>query len=161
RETWSGITLYWPVDGGGRLPIELSGLPVYDRNREFSGYRGFGVCRDLDSLEHLAELRRLESLDEDDEPPALPLAADIARAESEHAAAAHPPTGPDVMPSDPPGLPTSIANANLPQADLDEPVDPPQNVVPFRPIGEPKSPALSPVENHAFHELARQLSARL
>ena len=27
RATWSGITLNWPVDGGGRLPVELSGLP--------------------------------------------------------------------------------------------------------------------------------------
>ena len=37
----------------------------------------------------------------------------------------------------------------------------PKNVLPFRPLGEPKSPVLTPVENSAFHELARQLSARL
>ncbi len=37
-----------------------------------------------------------------------------------------------------------------------------RNVVPFRPMmGEPKSPVLTPVENNAFNELARQLSARL
>ena len=30
RATWSGITLDWPVDGGGRLPVELSGLPVFE-----------------------------------------------------------------------------------------------------------------------------------
>ena len=36
-----------------------------------------------------------------------------------------------------------------------------RNVLPFRPIGEPKSPVLTPVENSAFNELARQLSARL
>ncbi len=60
RETWSGVTLYWPVDGGGRLPVELSGLPVFGDNGEYEGYRGFGVCRDLDSLEHLAMQRRLE-----------------------------------------------------------------------------------------------------
>jgi PAS domain S-box-containing protein len=36
-----------------------------------------------------------------------------------------------------------------------------KNVLPFRPLGEPKSPALTPVENSAFNELARQLSARL
>ena len=30
RDTWSGITLNWPVDGGGRLPVELSGLPIFD-----------------------------------------------------------------------------------------------------------------------------------
>ena len=62
RDTWSGITLYWPVDGGGRLPVELSGVPVFDENRAFAGYRGFGVCRDLDSLDHLAEQRRMETV---------------------------------------------------------------------------------------------------
>ena len=36
-----------------------------------------------------------------------------------------------------------------------------RNVVPFRPIGDQKSPVLTPVENNAFNELARQLSARL
>ena len=60
RNTWSGITLNWPVDGGGRLPVELSGLPVYDHARNFAGYRGFGVCRDLDGLTRLAALRRFE-----------------------------------------------------------------------------------------------------
>ena len=39
--------------------------------------------------------------------------------------------------------------------------EPPKNVLPFRPIGEPKPPVLTPVENSAFNELARQLSARL
>ena len=39
-----------PVDGGARLRVELSGLPMFDRARNFVGYRGFGVCRDLDGL---------------------------------------------------------------------------------------------------------------
>ena len=39
--------------------------------------------------------------------------------------------------------------------------EPPKNVLPFRPIGEAKAPVLTPVENSAFNELARQLSARL
>src|SRR5205807_10107076 len=60
HQTWSGITLNWPVDGGGRLPVELSGLPIFDRARNFAGYRGFGVCRDLDALARLAALRRDE-----------------------------------------------------------------------------------------------------
>ena len=47
RDTWSGITIDWPVDGADeRLAVELSGLPVFDRERHFGGYRGFGVCRD-------------------------------------------------------------------------------------------------------------------
>jgi PAS domain S-box-containing protein len=172
RETWSGITLYWPVDGGGRLPVELSGLPVFDHDRVYAGYRGFGVCRDLDSLDHLAELRRIEPFGENlapqepkqklkQEPASLQLAADIVPAESGHAVAAHPPAGADVMPSERPGPSASIADENSPPTDLDEPVETPPNVVPFRPVGEGKSLSLSPGENHAFNELARQLSARL
>jgi len=173
-ETWSGITLYWPVDGGGRLPVELSGLPIYDQNREFAGYRGFGVCRDLDSLEHLAELRRLDLTDESladeasepGDPKAQsymprPLAADIVTTDSEQAVAVHPPATPDEMRSAPPGPPASIADENKPPTDLDEPVETPPNVVPFRPIGDTKPFALTPIENHAFNELARQLSERL
>src|SRR6185295_13472728 len=48
HDTWSGITLNWPVDPSGETaPVELSGLPIFDRDRSFLGYRGFGVCRDL------------------------------------------------------------------------------------------------------------------
>ena len=59
RDTWSGITLNWPVDGGGRLPVEMSGLPICDHSHNFAGYRGFGVCRDLDGL---ARTRRVAAL---------------------------------------------------------------------------------------------------
>jgi len=55
RETWSGLTVGWPVDDGGeQLAVELSGLPVFDRERSFRGYRGFGVCRALTRLSTLA-----------------------------------------------------------------------------------------------------------
>ncbi len=58
RETWSGIVVEWPVDRSNeRLPIEMSGLPVFDRDRQFSGYRGFGICRDLDRLAALQATR--------------------------------------------------------------------------------------------------------
>jgi len=51
HNTWSGITLNWPVDGGGRLPVELSGLPMCRSRAEFCRPTGgFGVCRDLDGL---------------------------------------------------------------------------------------------------------------
>jgi PAS domain S-box-containing protein len=47
RDTWSGIVVHWPIDGSNdRVAIEMSGLPVFDRDRQFSGYRGFGVCRE-------------------------------------------------------------------------------------------------------------------
>ena len=47
------------------------------------------------------------------------------------------------------------------EAPSERPSEKPMNVLPFRPIGEPKGPVLTPVENSAFNELARQLSARL
>lgn len=48
RETWSGLTVHWPVDGSNeRLAVEMSGLPVFDRDRNFEGFRGFGICRNM------------------------------------------------------------------------------------------------------------------
>jgi PAS domain S-box-containing protein len=130
RDTWSGITLNWPSDGDGRLPVELSGLPIFDQMGNFAGYRGFGVCRDLEGLTRLAALRRAPTAE-------LP--------------------GETIS-----NTPVStIASDTSPPTDLEKPVDTPKNVVPFRPIGEPKPPVLTPIENSAFDELARQLSARL
>ncbi len=67
--------------------------------------------------------------------------------------------------SDTPETPDPIAVETSHQPDLETPVETPMetpmNVLPFRPVGEPKSPVLTPVENSAFNELARQLSARL
>jgi PAS domain S-box-containing protein len=58
RDTWSGITIDWPVDGTEeRLAVELSGLPVFDRERAFGGYRGFGVCRDARRISLAVSLR--------------------------------------------------------------------------------------------------------
>lgn len=46
RETWSGIVVEWPMDGSNeRVAIEMSGLPTFDRERRFTGFRGFGICR--------------------------------------------------------------------------------------------------------------------
>src|SRR5260370_39153673 len=72
HDTWSGITLNWPVDGGDPLPVELSGLPITDSAANFAGYRGFGVCGDLDGLAQLAALRRDESFNGPPEPPMHP-----------------------------------------------------------------------------------------
>lgn len=147
QQTWSGITLLWPVDGGGRLPVEFSGLPLFDRERNFTGYRGFGVSRDLDGMTRLAEQRRHDHVSA---PPPRPLSADVAQA------------GPVGDSLDEPIALTAapISEPTPPPTEPDSIVQPPENVVPFRP-GDPRSPALTPVENSAFNELARQLSARL
>ena len=223
RATWSGITLNWPVDGGGRLPVELSGLPIFDDARNFAGYRGFGVCRDLDGLSRLAALRRQELGRQElfGGPPApQPLSADIVQAgpaddspagdsaaqdhPADHLSQQHSPQGAlsqeelrqeelsqeelppesstaankpaadfvietSVASPPPPELTEPIALENSHRTDLETQVEPPneiptetpQNVVPFRPAGDTKPPSLTPVENSAFNELARQLSARL
>lgn len=58
HDTWSGISVAFPVeDSVTRLSVELSGLPVFDRDRNFLGYRGFGVCRDLAHMTRLAQAR--------------------------------------------------------------------------------------------------------
>ena len=218
HDTWSGIILNWPVDGGDRLPVELSGLPMFDRARNFAGYRGFGVCRDLDGLARLAALRRYELFS--DPPPPQALSAGIVAADpavAKDSAATQIPVAEspiedssveefsaedlaaedlsadsltedlfvEDLPAEALPVASSVASSSIPdpsepmafetshQTDLETSVetpnempnpgfeDTPKNVLPFRPVGEAKSPVLTPVENSAFDELARQLSARL
>jgi PAS domain S-box-containing protein len=160
RNTWSGITLNWPVDGGEGLPVELAGLPIYDRMRNFAGYRGFGVCRDLDGLARLTALRLCEFFSDPPAPQTLSagtVQADLAK----DPPAADPAAEPGVALSSTAELPASIASETSQPTDLESPVETPKNVLPFRPPGETKSPVLTSVENSAFNELARQLSERL
>ena len=189
RNTWSGVTVNWPVDGGGRLPVELSGLPIYDRRRNFAGFRGFGVCRDLDSLSRLMALRRFEVFGPPTRPPAMPtggvwpapVPSDLPLPPIPAVRAADPipadpvPTATTCTPPDPPAEPSAPIAAAPSEAASPSPTDlesavnttvetqleTPKNVLPFRPLGETKQPTLTPVENNAFAELARQLSARL
>jgi len=51
RDTWSGKTMLWPVEGTDlRVPVDLAALPYYNRDRVFEGYRGFGVIRTGDTV---------------------------------------------------------------------------------------------------------------
>ncbi|TQF39838.1 histidine kinase [Bradyrhizobium sp. UNPF46] len=173
HDTWAGITVNWPADGGEHLPVELAGLPVYDQSRNFAGFKGFGVCRDLDALNRLDALRRFAL---SAEPPAQhDPSADVVEAEPEPVVEALPPPiePPEAEPSPEPTAetsePTSDANSHPTEPDtpVETPVETPLNVVPFRPHGDARSlsdqrsPTLTPVENSAFNELARQLSERL
>src|SRR4051812_4346630 len=76
RQTWSGVTLLWPVDDGGRLAVEMSGLPLQDGKGGSGGYRGFGICRDLDAINQLIARQHRPR----DEPPPQPISADITEA---------------------------------------------------------------------------------
>jgi len=150
HETWSGITIQWPVDESSEhLPVELSGLPVFDRDRTFRGYRGFGVCRDIDRINQLARARRERPLGfmPAPEPPS-------------DAAGPVPPSPP---PSPPPQGAAAVEAAPRAERAALSVAPAAANVVPFRvaPTAEPKAPSLSPVERTAFRELAQELTARL
>jgi signal transduction histidine kinase len=146
HETWSGIVIPWPVDEtSDRLPVELSGLPVFDRDRSFRGYRGFGVCRDVARINRLARAPRERPIGF---MPA-PDADDGTLSTLQSPAAADTAASADAAPR-----PERSAQTIAPAA---------ANVVPFRqaPPAEPKAPTLSPVERRAFRELAQELNARL
>ncbi len=151
RETWSAVTVSWPVDDSAeRLEVELSGLPIFDRHRNFVGYRGFGVCRDLDRIASVRAMRRLSMI-----APVMTVRDEPAEAP------------PSVQPAEHASVASHQHETRwaLPR---DAPVA--RNVVPFpgaasfadaRASAEPKRPVLSPGEHNAFRELARQLTARL
>jgi PAS domain S-box-containing protein len=169
--TWSGITLNWPVDGGGTLPVELSGLPVFDASRNFTGYRGFGVCRDFDAITRLASARAAQwsgeaaPLEPQAAPPTdqtrEPTAGESPASESSHQNDLETTVQP---PEESSRQPSRDSSEPSPERGEDIAGDAPMeaaNVVPFRAPADARLPVLTPVENSAFDELARQLSARL
>ena len=164
RETWSGIAVSWPMDDADtRLPIELSGLPVFGRDRTFLGYRGFGVCRDVERINELVRTRRegqneSASSAEPLEPgdiPIVPRTAAGGEKTDKHEAA---------KPDEAAAAPESRAPSEGSTSAENLVAENSANVVPFRPASpaEPKSqPSLSPVERKAFRELAQELTSRL
>ena len=51
RDTWSGRSVLWPVAGTDlSIPVDLAALPSYGRDRQFAGFRGFGVARAGDAI---------------------------------------------------------------------------------------------------------------
>jgi PAS domain S-box-containing protein len=152
QATFSGLIVPWPVDGSNEtLPVELSGLPVFDRERQFRGYRGFGICRDVARLDALALARDLL-------PPA-PVSHTVTTPAS-HPPRQEPHKEPQNEPQkEPPAFKTAPVL-----------VQPSTNVMPFpaapAPVASPipaaaqdnaPPPTLSPVEKLAFRELARRL----
>ncbi|MEH3090895.1 MAG: ATP-binding protein [Agrobacterium cavarae] len=95
RDTWSGKTIYWPVEGTSlAVPIDLAALPTYTRAREFDGFRGFGIVRIADAVEdpHAAGLVLAGESHPDDE-----LA--IAEEQQDDAAAVEPDVSDDATPA--------------------------------------------------------------
>jgi PAS domain S-box-containing protein len=146
HDTWSGIVVAWPIEGNGTIDVELSGLPVFDRDRSFRGYRGFGVCRDVTRLSAAMEARR----DAPAASPAMPAPADPGAAEPVETAPASEPV--DSAKAETPAPEARPLLTVVPAA---------KNVVPFRGTGADKRPALTPVERTAFNEIAETLGGRV
>ena len=142
RDTWSGARVDWPAqDTTERLPVLLSGLPVLGHDRSFSGFRGFGVCRDVDRIAIVIAARRA-ALPEATATTSSPGVATPAPDAVVGGAQARPPQ----TPRDPRKL-TLVPAA--------------RNVVPLRAGGGfEKRPTLSAVERSAFQEIARVLAVR-
>jgi PAS domain S-box-containing protein len=95
RDTWSGRTVLWPVEGHAlKVPVDLAALPVYDRERMFEGFRGFGVARMADAVADPDELglalmspKQPQPIDPDDpfqgETPVLASLPDFGRRASD------------------------------------------------------------------------------
>jgi signal transduction histidine kinase len=136
RETWSNIPVSWPAGGdGARLAAELSGLPTFDRNRDFRGYRGFGVCRDVSQFERLAARRR-----------SIP-AAEVPSTDQ-----------PEAAPADGPAKEIAAGVSLIAPNVVRFP-----GAGPFADVRalEAEPMAIGSGEHGAFHELARQLNVRL
>ncbi|MGZ5863845.1 MAG: sensor histidine kinase [Xanthobacteraceae bacterium] len=131
HDTWSGIVLSWPTATADNIKVELSGLPIFDRQRRFTGYRGFGVCRDLAQLDRLSHATRSE-------PPLLRAADETA----DKAPAITPEPFRPALSIVPPGANIVRFPAALPTV-------------------EQRTPSLSAGERKAFSDIAQQLSARL
>jgi len=51
QDTWSSKTVLWPVQGTDMVvPVDLAALPSFDANRQFEGFRGFGIIRTVDAV---------------------------------------------------------------------------------------------------------------
>ncbi|MBB3019104.1 PAS domain S-box-containing protein [Microvirga lupini] len=46
RDTWSGQTVFWNIDNTSlQVPVDWAGMPVFNADRELTGFRGFGLLR--------------------------------------------------------------------------------------------------------------------
>ncbi|MCF1469160.1 PAS domain S-box protein [Agrobacterium vitis] len=159
RDTWSGKTIYWPIEGTSlKVPVDLAALPTYTRNRDFDGFRGFGVVRLADCIEDIDKV-------------GLTLSAPVGQTgTTEQAAPADPQQD---MPGGAPAAPAEVESADtipvpeqleereeVPALVISAPAPLPQaeNIVQLKPRHFGRE-GLSPAEHATFQEIARRLDA--
>ncbi len=136
RDTWSGVTIYWPVDDNSiRVAVDLAALPAFRRDRSFEGFRGFGVVRSNDQRREPNEAATvpIDSGGIAHEIPALSLSAEAAAPPAPVAPAAAQERAGSSNVVRLPGTPTRV---------------------------NPPRPPLSGTEQDAFQRIAEALGAR-
>ncbi|WP_332683945.1 PAS domain-containing sensor histidine kinase [Bosea sp. (in: a-proteobacteria)] len=187
--TWSGRAVLWRVAPGEGARVELSGFPLFDKDRAPAGFRGFGLVRQGENepfpepeavveATQQAETGEAIAIAEPAEVPATPdtVEATAASQDAEAETAAQPETGSEPATADEAPeaeAPTAAAAdeeiAAAAAADESETRPAPGNVVPLRnghlasvrPVLEPSKTLLSSAERNAFREIAKALGARI
>lgn len=81
-DTWSGVTIHWPIDGGDRrVALSLTALPTFDDAKRFDGFRGFGVAKAERPAAPPAAKDSAREPDQTAEPADLTVAEMVAEAE--------------------------------------------------------------------------------
>jgi len=158
RRTFAALPTSWGEEDSARVAL-MSGAPEFDRERSFSGWRGFGLFADQAAPNEPGAPAA-------EAPPPAKVAAEPSTSPPQDVAL--PPPAPLVRPSPPAERSAEIV--------VLRPAGPPgaANVVPIRPGAMPALPAaeqprrggddnveLSSHERDAFREIARALGARL
>jgi PAS domain S-box-containing protein len=168
RDTWSGKTIYWPIEGTTlKVPVDLAALPTYTRNRDFDGFRGFGVVRLADAVEDIDKvgLTFLRTPSEIE-----PLAPVSVTEESVSDDAAPQPEDEDVAVADTTldaEVATNDAEPDASSAETTDEVAPEElptlplsdKIIPLHARRPINGDGLSPGEQAAFREIARKLDA--
>jgi PAS domain S-box-containing protein len=187
-ETWTGRVVAWRIgETGHAVPVELAGMPVFGRDGQLLGFRGFGLCRtgEIGPRPQAGPSAKPEPLGR----PGGPATSETAAAAGQDAAApgdaapAEPPPAEEDVPRDdrpepePSKEPISFADlrglvaghlgeARIPLRVEEGPaadggVDP-DGSEPAAPREHPSRTAarLSVEDRHAFREIARALGAR-
>lgn len=151
RDTWSGIDVSWPTIDDS-VTVTLSGIPVFDRDKIFRGYRGLGVWHGDARADDAEPLEPATVAVPQPEPvraaePRVETAANAEEAADASSLRAHDPAA---QPDD--GRPAPEQGAPLRT----------ENVVPFPlPPADPKPAGLNPAERIAFRDLGSRLASRL
>ena len=166
RDTWSGKTIYWPIEGTTlKAPVDLAALPTYKRNREFDGFRGFGIVRLSDAVEDESRigltLAAGHAVPEETAPDAPLEAFHFGPDEDVTDAEAHieTPIEAEAEPQDGPAATIAEAHDEPPVLRFAEPLARPEGEKIIH-LDDRRSRArdgLTPGEQEAFREIARQL----